>query len=82
MIEIPRAALTADEIAEVADFFSFGTNDLTQMTFGYRATTSTPSCPTTSREHPDHDPFQSSTRTAWAAGEDGRRARAARPSPT
>ncbi|MGI9012662.1 MAG: pyruvate, phosphate dikinase [Phycisphaerales bacterium] len=35
MIEIPRAAITADEIAEVADFFSFGTNDLTQLTFGY-----------------------------------------------
>ncbi len=35
MIEIPRAAVTADEIAEQADFFSFGTNDLTQMTFGY-----------------------------------------------
>ncbi|MBU1088141.1 MAG: pyruvate, phosphate dikinase [Candidatus Omnitrophica bacterium] len=35
MIEIPRAALTADEIAEKAEFFSFGTNDLTQMTFGY-----------------------------------------------
>ncbi|MBN1412345.1 MAG: pyruvate, phosphate dikinase [Spirochaetales bacterium] len=35
MIEIPRAALVADKIAEVADFFSFGTNDLTQMTFGY-----------------------------------------------
>ena len=35
MIEIPRAALTADEIAESAEFFSFGTNDLTQMTFGY-----------------------------------------------
>jgi pyruvate,orthophosphate dikinase len=35
MIEIPRAALTADEIAEVAEFFSFGTNDLTQMGFGY-----------------------------------------------
>ena len=34
MIEIPRAALTADEIAGVAEFFSFGTNDLTQMTFG------------------------------------------------
>lgn len=34
MIEIPRAAITADEIAEVTDFFSFGTNDLTQMTFG------------------------------------------------
>ena len=35
MIEIPRATLVADEIAEVADFFSFGTNDLTQMTFGF-----------------------------------------------
>ena len=35
MIEIPRAALTADVVAEHADFFSFGTNDLTQMTFGY-----------------------------------------------
>ncbi len=35
MIEVPRAALTANEIAQVADFFSFGTNDLTQMTFGF-----------------------------------------------
>jgi pyruvate,orthophosphate dikinase len=35
MIEIPRAAVTADEVAEVADFFSFGTNDLTQLTFGF-----------------------------------------------
>ncbi len=35
MIEIPRAALTADEIAESAEFFSFGTNDLTQLTFGF-----------------------------------------------
>jgi pyruvate,orthophosphate dikinase len=35
MIEIPRAAITADQVAEVAEFFSFGTNDLTQMTFGY-----------------------------------------------
>lgn len=35
MIELPRAALTADEIAQEADFFSFGTNDLTQTTFGY-----------------------------------------------
>ena len=34
MIELPRAALTADEIASVAEFFSFGTNDLTQTTFG------------------------------------------------
>jgi pyruvate,orthophosphate dikinase len=35
MIEIPRAALLADQMAEVAEFFSFGTNDLTQMTFGF-----------------------------------------------
>lgn len=35
MIEVPRAAVTADEIASLAEFFSFGTNDLTQMTFGY-----------------------------------------------
>ncbi|HEX2222536.1 MAG TPA: pyruvate, phosphate dikinase, partial [Candidatus Limnocylindria bacterium] len=35
MIEVPRGALTADEIAEYAEFFSFGTNDLTQMTYGY-----------------------------------------------
>jgi pyruvate,orthophosphate dikinase len=35
MVEIPRAALTADKIAAKAEFFSFGTNDLTQMTFGY-----------------------------------------------
>jgi pyruvate,orthophosphate dikinase len=35
MIEVPRGALTADEVAAVAEFFSFGTNDLTQLTFGY-----------------------------------------------
>lgn len=35
MIEVPRAALMSGEIAETAEFFSFGTNDLTQMTFGY-----------------------------------------------
>ena len=35
MIEVPRAALTADKIAEEAEFFCFGTNDLTQMTYGF-----------------------------------------------
>ena len=35
MIEVPRGALTADEVANEAEFFSFGTNDLTQMTFGF-----------------------------------------------
>jgi pyruvate, orthophosphate dikinase len=35
MMEIPRAALVADKLLKFADFFSFGTNDLTQMTFGY-----------------------------------------------
>ena len=35
MIEVPRGALTADEVAEIAEFFSFGTNDLSQLTFGY-----------------------------------------------
>jgi pyruvate,orthophosphate dikinase len=41
MIEVPRAALTAGEIASVSDFFSFGTNDLTQMTFGFSRDDST-----------------------------------------
>ena len=45
MIEIPRAALLADEIASEAEFFSFGTNDLTQMTFGFSTAIFT-SCPT------------------------------------
>jgi pyruvate,orthophosphate dikinase len=35
MIEIPRAAVTADQVADYAEFFSYGTNDLTQMTYGY-----------------------------------------------
>jgi pyruvate,orthophosphate dikinase len=42
MIEVPRAALTADGIAEYADFFSFGTNDLTQTTFGFSRDDSAP----------------------------------------
>ena len=44
MIEIPRAALTADRIATEAQYFSFGTNDLTQMTFGIAATILLASC--------------------------------------
>ena len=43
MIEIPRAALTAGEIAKEAEFFSFGTNDLTQMTFGFSRDETPPS---------------------------------------
>jgi phosphoenolpyruvate-protein kinase (PTS system EI component) len=43
MIEIPRGALTADEIAQTAEFFSFGTNDLTQTASACRATTPAPS---------------------------------------
>lgn len=45
MIEIPRAALTADKIATEAEYFSFGTNDLTQMTFGYSRDDIMTSCP-------------------------------------
>ena len=47
MIELPRAALLGDEIAEVAEFFSFGTNDLTQTTMGLSVTTRGASCPST-----------------------------------
>ncbi len=60
MIEIPRAALTANEIAESADFFSFGTNDLTQMTFGYSRDDIGTFLPEyLSKEILPHDPFQS-----------------------
>ncbi len=60
MIEIPRAALTANKVAEQAEFFSFGTNDLTQMTFGYSRDDAGSFLP----EYVDkkilpHDPFQS-----------------------
>ena len=60
MIEIPRAALTADEVAECADFFSFGTNDLTQMTFGYSRDDINTFLPDyLSQEILERDPFQS-----------------------
>ena len=60
MIEIPRAALTADEIADSADFFSFGTNDLTQMTFGYsRDDIGTFLSDYLNEKILPHDPFQS-----------------------
>ena len=60
MIEIPRAALTADEIAQHADFFSFGTNDLTQMTFGYSRDDINSFLPNyINNEILERDPFQS-----------------------
>ncbi len=60
MIEIPRAALTADEVASVADFFSFGTNDLTQLTFGYSRDDVNTFLPDyINQEILEKDPFQS-----------------------
>ena len=64
MIEIPRAALTADEVAEEADFFSFGTNDLTQMTFGYSRDDINSFLPDyLGQEILEKDPFQSLDQT-------------------
>ena len=64
MIEIPRAALTADEISPHADFFSFGTNDLTQMTFGYSRDDINTFLPDyLSQEILPSDPFQSLDRS-------------------
>jgi pyruvate, orthophosphate dikinase len=60
MIEVPRAAVTADEIAETAEFFSFGTNDLTQMTFGYSRDDVNSFLPDyLEKEILERDPFQS-----------------------
>ena len=60
MIEVPRAAVTADEMAEVAEFFSFGTNDLTQMTFGYSRDDVNSFLPDyLKKEILERDPFQS-----------------------
>jgi pyruvate,orthophosphate dikinase len=60
MIEVPRAALTADEMAHTAEFFSFGTNDLTQMTFGYSRDDAGTFLPEyINKEILERDPFQS-----------------------
>src|SRR5687767_6792578 len=60
MIEVPRAAVTADEMAQSAEFFSFGTNDLTQMTFGYSRDDANSFLPDyLSKEILERDPFQS-----------------------
>ena len=60
MIEVPRAAVTADEIAREAEFFSFGTNDLTQMTFGFSRDDVNTFLPDyLEKEILDRDPFQS-----------------------
>jgi pyruvate, orthophosphate dikinase len=60
MIEIPRAALTADDVAKSADFFSFGTNDLTQLTFGYSRDDVNTFLPDyIAQEILEKDPFQS-----------------------
>ena len=64
MIEIPRAALTADEIAHHADFFSFGTNDLTQLTFGFSRDDANSFLPEYLLEDIlEQDPFQSIDRS-------------------
>src|SRR5436309_8930381 len=60
MIEIPRAALIADKLAATAEFFSFGTNDLTQMTFGYSRDDAGSFLPEyVKKEILERDPFQS-----------------------
>jgi len=60
MIEVPRAAITADELAQTAEFFSFGTNDLTQMTFGYSRDDAGVFLPDyIEKEILERDPFQS-----------------------
>jgi pyruvate,orthophosphate dikinase len=60
MIEVPRAAITADELANTAEFFSFGTNDLTQMTFGYSRDDAGSFLPEyVKKEILERDPFQS-----------------------
>jgi hypothetical protein len=70
MIELPRAALTADRSPSQAEFFSFGTNDLTQTTFGLSRDDAGSFLPRTWSGVLPHDPFQSSTWRGSAAGGD------------
>ena len=69
MIEVPRAAVTANQIAEVAEFFSFGTNDLTQMTLGFSRDDIGKFLPVLSGEgHPEKRPVPDPRpATAWAS---------------
>ena len=84
MIEIPRAALTADEIAKEAEFFSFGTNDLTQMTFGFSRDDAGKFLGAYyDKKIYESDPFATpGPGRRRQAGQDGRRRSAARPAPT
>ena len=61
MIELPRACIMADQIAEDAEFFSFGTNDLTQTDLGFSPRRLWQFLPAYSRTDPQGDPFQPST---------------------
>ncbi len=78
MIEVPRAALTADQVGKVADFFSFGTNDLTQMTYGFSRDDVAKFLPIyIEKGILEHDPFQVLDRNGVGqlvkmAGEKGR----------
>ncbi|MFG0253229.1 MAG: putative PEP-binding protein, partial [Phycisphaerales bacterium JB038] len=82
MIEVPRGALTADEVAQHAEFFSFGTNDLTQMTFGFSRDDVNTFLPDyIKNDILEKDPFQSLDTTGVGqlvamAGQKGRAARA------
>jgi len=81
MIEIPRAALLAEEVAKEADFFSFGTNDLTQMTYGFSRDDVGTFLPIYLQKHIlPHDPFQTLDRRGVGklvkmAVDDGRKAK-------
>ena len=67
MIEVPRGAMTADEIAEYAEFFSFGTNDLTQTVFGISRDDAGKFLPAyVANKIWEHDPLPGSIRKGWA----------------